>query len=122
MDDARGEDIGAQAAALHQTGQDARLGEVLQMLAGVTQAHAAGGDPADAEGAAHQGVKADALGDQVAAGLADLEEDAGIGSQAVDGFALDQGEVATAAGMIGIEALLLEVAVAHEAAAGDGLG
>ena len=122
MDDARGEDIGAQAAALYQAGQDARLGEILQMLAGVAQAHAAGGDPADAEGAAHQGVKADALGDQVAAGLADLEYDAGIGGQAFDGLALDQGEVAAAAGAAGIKALLLEVAIAQQAAAGDGLG
>jgi hypothetical protein len=114
VDDARGEDIGAQSGTLDQAREHTRLSKILEVLAGIAQAHPPGSDLSDAEGAPNEGIEADSLGDEVATLLVQFKVDTSLGFEGLQRFELNQGEV-SARLWIG----WVEVAIAFEAAAGD---
>ena len=68
-DPAASQDVRPQATAVHQPAQDARLGESLQVGAGLAQAPADALGLADGERLAHQRVQVDPARDYVAARL-----------------------------------------------------
>ena len=109
------EDVGAQPAAVDEVAQDARVGEALEVGARLAQAAADALGLADAEAPADERVEVDAAGDDVAARLGGREP------ELVDDLALDQRQVVAVGVGVGERALVREVAVALEAAAGVGL-
>ena len=89
-DDAVGEDVRTQAAAVDQPAQYAAGGQAFEVDARLAQALAEALHVPYAEAAPDQGVQVDAPGDQVAAGLGVGELDAAAAGKGVERLGLDQ--------------------------------
>ena len=113
-DRAVGQDVRAQPAAMDEVAEDPRVGEALELGAGLAQAAADALGLSDAEAAADERVEVDAAGDDVAAGLG------GRQAELVDDLGLDQRQVVAVGVRVGEGAGGLVVAVADEPAAGVG--
>ena len=90
------EDLGAQAATMHERLADARAGEALEVHARLGQVVAAHADPADGELPADEVVHGHALRDQVPARLLLGELDPVLVARAGDGLTFDQRDGALA--------------------------
>src|SRR3990172_9168088 len=121
-DDAPGDDVGAEAAAVDQPLLHLLVGQAGQVVTGFVQAHPAQPHVADAELAAHQVVQRHAAGDDVAAGLAGLNPRVVIPFQRLDRLKVDGRYLGAGAGRARPAALAVEVTVAFESFAGDGEG
>jgi hypothetical protein len=118
-DFARGEDLGAKAAAVGEAAEEAGLGEGFEVAAGVAEFDSATADGADSEFAADQGIKCDASGQEVTARLGGGEDDAVIAFERGEGFGFNEREFGVGfdggGGRVG-----WKVMVALKSAAGDG--
>jgi hypothetical protein len=92
-DAARCEDVGSEAAAVNQFPQHARVGESLQVGAGLTESAPDALDVANPEALSDQGVQGDTAGDDVASRLR-VPESVAIGQgEFVEHLSLDQRQV-----------------------------
>src|SRR3954447_3330224 len=114
-DPARREHVRAQPAAVDEVAQDAGVGEALEMGARLAQAAADALGLADAEAPPDERVEVDPAGDDVAARLGGRE------AELLDDLALDQRQIVAVGVGVGERALVREIAVALEAAAGVGV-
>src|SRR4051812_49308104 len=114
-DRAAAEHVRAQPTAVDQVAQDARVGEALEVGARLAQAAADALGLPDAEAPPDERVEVDAAGDDVAARLGGRE------AELLDDLALDQRQIVAVGVGVGERAVVREIAVALEAAAGVGV-
>jgi hypothetical protein len=120
-DDAIGQDLGTQAAAMDEGGQNFGLCEAGEMLARLAQADAAQAHFTDLKFFIDEMVEGDTLGDDVAAGITGCQFDAGFTVNGLESFDFDQGNIATRAGTFLTYTSWTEVAVTFETEIGDGV-
>src|SRR3990172_7107714 len=119
-DDAAADDVGAQAAAVHQPLLHLLVGQARQVVARLVKAHPAQPDLADAELAAHQVVQRHAACDDVPPRLPRLDLHVVVPLQRLYRLQLDERHLAAAARRAGPGAAAAEVTVAFESLALDG--
>src|SRR5581483_2133546 len=87
----------------------------------LTRAHATQDDLADSKLPSDERIEDNAARRDVAPTLRRLEVDVEVMAETVEGFDLDQRDVAAAALLVGVRPLAHKVAVALQPAAGDGM-
>src|SRR5256885_9954257 len=119
-DGAAGEDVRPQASAVHEPAHDARLGEALEVRAGLAQLDPDALHLSDQEALAHERIEARAARDDLAPALARAELDAVLRGERLERLGLDQGDVAARLLALAFGQRVPGLSVAHEALSGLG--
>src|SRR5437867_12787390 len=105
---------------MDQAGLYSLAGQTLEVAAWLTEANTLQNDLAHAEFALHQVIERHAAGDEVSPRLARLQSDLRFAGERFQGLDFDECDFAVGIILLGEGAVLKEVTVAGQAAAGDG--